>query len=554
MVRRVPFLLVLLVFLAAAGIAGAGPLEPPAPGEKWITLRVDEFTLISNVSQAETAAIARDVLRMRRAIGEITKLKMREVEPTRIFVFASERSFAPYRKVLLGRMSETTQGAYITSDGGNFIIMKRDDADRVDRTVYHELTHYFFENTTGNLPLWLSEGLAEYYSTFETSGDSVLVGRLIVEHVRWLRNQTLIPLRELLATTVDSPAYNEGIRKGVFYAQSWALVHYLLENETRSAQLGRFVRLLREDTPVDEAFASAFGKSYGEVETELRAYVGKQRFTYARHPLAALSVPEPAKPEPLSRDALLFELGHLLAYGAVDSPDHARRFLDEALAANPAHAGAYADLGRMHHAAGRRREADAALARAVELGSDDPKVHLLAGLSALEQFKGVREPATPSDALLTARRALERSAELDPGSAPAWTGVGATYIYTNEDPAPGIAALERSLALVPGDVNAAFNLVQLYARAGRFAAAKRLIDTVLASGATSEMTAFARESLRVATTNASIARINDAIEKANAGRYAEASAILDAVFPELDDAEMLMRVSELRGLLARMKK
>ena len=64
------------------------------------------------------------------------------------------------------------------------------------------------------VPLWLNEGLAELYSTFESEDGKVAIGKPIERHVYWLRDQPLIPLRELFAVDVDSPTYNEGRRQG----------------------------------------------------------------------------------------------------------------------------------------------------------------------------------------------------------------------------------------------------------------------------------------------------------------------------------------------------
>ncbi|HET8775808.1 MAG TPA: tetratricopeptide repeat protein [Thermoanaerobaculia bacterium] len=548
MPRCVPFLLL----LALAGSAVARPLEPPRPNEKWLTLRVDEFTLVSNVSPAETSAIARDLLRMRHAIGEVTNLNVRSPKPTSIFIFGTERAFAPYREAVIGQKSETVRGAYTRSDGGNFIVMICESDCEVDRTIDHELTHYFVRNTTSALPLWLSEGIAEYYSTFRTSGDAVHIGRSIPEHVQWLRQQTLIPLRELFATTADSLLYDEGSRSGVFYAQSWALFHYLMADDGRRAQLSRYLRNLGEDQPADNAFAAAFGKTYSDLEQEVRAYVRRTAFTYTRYTLPPATLPEIPKPVPMPRDALLFELGHLLAHAAPDSAADARRFLDEVVAADASHAGAHADIGRLQFLAGRREEANESFARAVALGSSDPQVYLLVGISALNAVTGTNaEPGPPGELRLRARKAFERSAELDPEAAVAWTGIGATYISTDEDPAPGVAALERALALAPGDADAAFYLVQLYARSGRRAEAQELIDTVLSRGAEPEQLAFAREALRRAGVNANIQVVNEAIARANAGKTAEALAILDGLLPQIEDAEMLSTVKKLRADLAR---
>ena len=543
----------LLAFLAAAvaGIATAAPLEPPNPNEKWITLQVEEFILISNVSRAETSAIAHDLLRMRHAIGEVTKLNVRSTTATRIFIFGSEHGFAPYRKAITGRDDMTIRGAFTTSDGGNFIVMVREKSEDVDRTVYHELTHYFVRNTLPTLPLWLSEGIADYYSTFRTSGETVHIGIPIRQHVRFIRQKPhLIPLTELFATTVDSPLYNEASRTNAFYAQSWALFHYLMADEDRRVQLSEFLRNLGEGQQVDTAFAAAFGKTYAELEIELRGYVRRRAFVYTRYPLGTTNLPEIPEPQPMQPDALLFELGHLLVHSTRDSESVARPFLDEALAANPSLAGAHADIGRLHHIAGRREEADAAFERAIALGSTDPLVHLLIGISALDVLKGARTVGPPDEAILKARTAFERSAELDPQSSLAWMGIGATFVSTDEDPAAGIRALERSLALAPDGVDAAFYLVQLYAREGRRADARKLVDTVLSRGAQQEQLDFAREVLRFADRNANIRVLNDAIAKANAGHRDEAVAIIDRLIPQLDgDEEFLAKVKELRVTL-----
>src|SRR5687768_10783699 len=179
-----PFFAFLALFLCHD--LSARSLEPPRPNEKWTTLRVDEFEIVSNAPPSVTADIARDLLRMRAAVGQVTRLKVRSPLPTKVFVFAAERSFAPYRDTLFQRKSENIRGVFFGGENGNFILLRADGQERVDRVVYHELTHYFVKNTVPGLPLWLNEGIAEYYSTFQTSGDEVHIGRPVAEHVLWL--------------------------------------------------------------------------------------------------------------------------------------------------------------------------------------------------------------------------------------------------------------------------------------------------------------------------------------------------------------------------------
>ena len=59
-----------------------------------------------------------------------------------------------------------------------------------------------------------------------------------------------------------SPDYNEGARRGVFYAESWALMHYLmLGNPARMAQLRRYLVAVKDGLEPEPAFKAAFNAS-----------------------------------------------------------------------------------------------------------------------------------------------------------------------------------------------------------------------------------------------------------------------------------------------------
>ena len=553
----------------------AKPPELPRPNQTWTTLKADEFTFVSNASDSVTTNVASQLLRMRAAVGEITHLRVRSTTPMTVFVFANERSFAPFRDATFGPNSENITGIFLSNEGGNFILLRGDAASGVDRVVFHELTHYFVRNTLTALPMWLNEGIAEYYSTFDADGGDVSVGRPIADHVRWLQGQPMIPLQDLFGVDRNSALYNESSHRGAFYAESWAMVHYLmLGKPERRAQFSEFLRLMTQ-MPFDDAYTRAFGDvTYAKLERELRLYVTQKAFSFTKFSLNDVDVTDIDAPVELTRDELLYSLGHLLAYAA-DNPSDAKPFLAEALKINPSHAGSYADMGRLYDDAGDKAQADAAFGKAVQLGSNDARIYVQYGRRILE-----KEP-------LKARDAFRKAAQLDPNLASAWTGLGETYVVTGSfDKDEGIAALEKSLALVPGDIATAFDLAQLYAISGRRAEAAKLVDGVLArsgdarmrdqaqevllladarevdrllqSNQVEEGTALARTILAktknqalIAQLNAVIAQadeftvmraavqaLNDAISKANAGKYAEALDIVDRVLPVITDAEV----------------
>ena len=500
-----------LLVLALPVLAARAP-ELPRESEKWIALRADDIRIFSNASPKLALDVARDLLRMREAIGQITRLKVRSPVPTRVFLFANERTFGPYRDAMFPNERDIT-GAFLGSDDGNFILLRADSEGGVDRIVYHELTHYFVSNTVGQVPLWLSEGMAEYYSTFRTSGQDVHIGRPVSEHVGWLRQQPLIPLRDLFLMDRDSPAYDENTRSGVFYAQAWALLHYLMHgNDVRRAQLTKFLGSSNAGKSLDESFQQSFGITYAQLEQELKAYVRKFTMRYTSFSLSELKIEEPPKPELMTRDAVLYELGHLLGYIERDRPANAQKFLRGALEENPDHAGAHASLGRLHDLAGDQKAADAAFARAAALGSDDPMVYILLGRSAVQKLEGAGVPAETD--LARARSLFMKAAQLDPRSPRAWMGVGITYLAGDGDVRPGIEAMEKARSLSPGDAGI-LNLLE------------RLRE---------------REQVRL---------INEAVDLANTGKLQDALTVLDRVLPELPRGEMKKSVQSMRDEIAK---
>src|SRR5262249_5193134 len=125
------------------------------------------------------------------------------------------------------------------------------------------------------------EGLAEFYSTFalKSDGKGAFIGRVIPQHVYTLRER-FIPLGELMAVDRTSPLYNEGDRRSIFYAESWALVHYLLtEAGDGRGRINRYRPAVAGGEPVDRAFAAAFGDDIKEFESKLRNYVRRSIYS-----------------------------------------------------------------------------------------------------------------------------------------------------------------------------------------------------------------------------------------------------------------------------------
>ncbi len=80
-------------------------------------------------------------------------------------------------------------------------------------------------------------------------------------HLELLRRRTPLPLLVLFNIDRGSSEYNEGTKRGILYAQSWALVHWLMlgEKAQRQPLLVQFIGLLNEGAESASAFEQAFG-------------------------------------------------------------------------------------------------------------------------------------------------------------------------------------------------------------------------------------------------------------------------------------------------------
>ena len=95
-------------------------------------------------------------------------------------------------------------------------------------TIFHEYYHSLTLPYYPNLPLWVAEGLADFWGNTDVNSSDVQMGKPDENLVMELRQSSLIPLEVLFKVDHSSPYYNEQEKTSIFYAESWALTHYLM--------------------------------------------------------------------------------------------------------------------------------------------------------------------------------------------------------------------------------------------------------------------------------------------------------------------------------------
>jgi tetratricopeptide (TPR) repeat protein len=157
-----------------------------------------------------------------------------------------------------------------------------------------------------------------------------------------------------------------------------------------------------------------------------------------------------------------------------DEVELARESFERALAADPGRARAHAGLAVVHSRAGRSDQAEAHYARSLELGPDDYENHLERAAS----FHRAADIEGQHELLSRAREHYARAIALAPEIPEGHLRLGATYLLTPDDLAPGIRSAERARELLPGHPEVHLVLARLYRTAGRqadaLAAARRV--------------------------------------------------------------------------------
>ena len=445
----------------------------PSPDEPWIQVRSPSFLLFSNAGEKTTRRIATDLERLRSALAQLNPdLALSSPQPTYIYVFRNDASFHPYKLLYQGKPL-SGEGYFVSHPEANYMAINGDPEGDDRAVVYHEYLHSVLRNNYADLPLWLNEGLSEYYSTFRVGEAEAWIGTAVREHVLWLRRNPLIPLHKLFAMDQSSPDYNEGRRRGVFYAQSWALVHYLLNGDPeRRAQL---LAYLQEEVRVQggpDALHRLLGADEQVLTTKLRAYVRRAAFVVRSEPVRAESG-FAVQVDPLQHADALARLGELLLRASDEQrTGEAAEHFRAVLARQPDHPRALAGLGRIEELAGHGDEAHALYEKAARLAPDDFTIHYHFALSLLE-------PDTDGARLPQARAALERVVALHPDYAEAWGRLAQVLSLMDLPPAEVIPVFETARRRLPARIDLTFNLVLAYAQAGDRTHAEELIERVL---------------------------------------------------------------------------
>src|SRR5439155_14471149 len=119
-----------------------------------------------------------------------------------VMAFPDHETLRPFLPLYQGHPANI--GAFFKrgSDENLIALSLSDSEPHALESVFHEYTHLLLRHNDSFWPLWLKEGMAEIYSTFEVVGEhNVRIGKPIEHHLRLLSSKPLLPLKDLFAVS-----------------------------------------------------------------------------------------------------------------------------------------------------------------------------------------------------------------------------------------------------------------------------------------------------------------------------------------------------------------
>lgn len=473
--------------------------------DTWINVRSKNFNLIGNASEKEIRGVAAKLEQFRETFRLLfPKAKFDAAIQTNVVVFKSASAYKPFKpKRADGKINQNVAGYFQAGEDLNYITLSTEGGkEDTYGTIFHEYTHFLVNTNLGRseIPPWFNEGLAEFYQTFKIEGDQkVTLGDIQPEHLYLLQQTKLIPLKTFFEIDNYSLSQNGNHSRSIFYAQAWALIHYLYQaNDGKNSDgLGKFLALVLNKVEPEKAFQEAFQTDFATMEKVLKKYVEQSRymtriFTFDKK----LTFETEMKTVSLSESEANAYLGDLL-YHTHEYAD-AESYLEKALALDANSTMANTSYGLVKMRQRKFAEAKNYLEKAVASDGRNHFAHYnyayVLSREDMNESGFVSEFASEKAVLM--RRSLQKAIEIKPDFAESYRLLAFINLVNGENLDESINLLRKGLSYQPGNQDYALLIAQIYLRQEKFAEAKGIAEKLAKTASEQYMRANAESILR----------------------------------------------------------
>jgi tetratricopeptide (TPR) repeat protein len=417
--------------------------------ENWLEVSSPHFTVVTNANEKTGRRIADQFERMRSLFHVmLPKLSNESDSPIIVLAIKDEKDFRALEpQAYLAKGQIKLGGLFLRVPDKNYVLMRVDaEGDHPYAVIYHEYTHFILSRDAEWLPLWLNEGLAEFYENTDIRDKDVALGQPSPGNIQWLRENRLLPLATLFTVDTSSPYYHEENKGSIFYAESWALTHYLQvkDFQEKTQHLTDYATLLAKKVDPVTAATRAFG-DLPKLQSNLEQYIRSGDCNKYFKMAVATGVDDSMfKVRALSQTQTDAVRADFLAYN--DRVADARPLLDQVLHEDPQNVSAHETMGFLAFHSGHLEEARKWYGEAAKFDSQSYIAHYY--FAAISMNAGA-DPGEDAQVESSLRAAIK----LNPSFAPAFERLAAFDGMRHRDLEEAHRMALTAVQLDPGNVN-----------------------------------------------------------------------------------------------------
>lgn len=200
--------------------------------------RIGRFLYHADFPLADDRLLLQSIPRLQQQLVEVLQLQDSQ-EPIYVFLFARKSTYDAYLQQYFPQ-APSRKALFIKGRGPGMVFAHRGEDFEVD--VRHECTHAVLNATLPMVPLWLDEGLAEY---FEIDEQQRRLGSPHLRSVKWSARLGQAPRLEELEQIGQLSQMGRSE-----YRQAWAWVHFMLHGPPEAREtLCRYLADIQALTP-----------------------------------------------------------------------------------------------------------------------------------------------------------------------------------------------------------------------------------------------------------------------------------------------------------------
>src|SRR5882724_6418609 len=460
-----------------AGIAGWSNPAPADKPETWIEVRTPHFIVASNDGENTARRFAGQFEQIRFLYSKALNpgLHLDPGYPILIFAVRNEKALSQLIPEYWVQKGHThPAGLFVPGPEKNYIALRTEvESEFPYLAIYHEYVHLIINLNYQHFPVWLNEGFADFLGSATLTGRGGKLGQPSSWDLDLLQQTKLLPLQTLFKVDHQSPYYNEANKTTIFYAESWALVHYLMVDpeKQKNQALSKYISFVESGADPVEAATRAFG-DLAQLQKALQSYINRTSYMEYGVALAAKTGAKDYSVRTISAAEAQARLGDFDLYrGQLDA---AHKKLEEAIRLDPNLAAAQESMGLLLFRQDERYGAEKYFARAVALDSKSALAYFYHAMLLTSE-------GSDEEQIAEARAALEKAVALNPGIGSAWSNLA--LLYANAGALDNaLNAAKRAVDTMPGDPHFQYNLAVVLARMERYDEARAVARKLQASG------------------------------------------------------------------------